>query len=709
MNWFKNQKISFKILSAFGVIAFIAALIGFVGYNGLMTANESIDEIGLVRMPGIKNLLKINAAQNAVIVGERGLINTKMMDPVIRQRQYEGIKKQYKIIDEAWAKYESAPRTEFEQELWEQFVIDFQKFKEKDKDLIDLSHEKDELIAGGLQPNDPSVTMFDDIVFQMSLEASAAYSKSNDVLEKIIAENQRVADEFISAAEEQKTSNTLKLLLFLIIGVAAAIALGFFISGLISRPLAKTVDMIKEMEKGHLSTRLNLAVADEVGILAETMDKFAENLQTMTKGINRLSKGDLAVNFPPADERDEIAPALNKTVETLREVKNETDKLTTAALNGELSKKGNSAKFEGGYKEIIEGFNNTLDAIESPMKETESVLQILSTGDLTAKLTGNYKGSFKRLQDYVNNLGSSLSALIEEVIESIQATASASTEISSSAEEMAAGAQEQSAQSSEVASAVEQMTRTIIETTQNAGKAADTSNAAKEKAFEGGKKVELTIKGMEKIAEVVNQAAETIKELGKSSDQIGEIIGVINDIADQTNLLALNAAIEAARAGEQGRGFAVVADEVRKLAERTTKATKEIAGMIEQIQRDTDGAVKSISRGTEEVDNGKELTRQVGESYEEIISHTTNVGDVINQVAAASEEQSATAEEISRSIEAITTVSQESAGGVQQIANASEDLNRLTVNLQNLITKFKVSEVSKENVEAETEYWIQQN
>ena len=126
MNWFKNQKISFKILSAFGVIAFIAALIGFVGYNGLMTANESIDEIGLVRMPGIKNLLKINAAQNAVIVGERGLINTKMMDPVIRQRQYEGIKKQYTIIDEVWAKYESAPRTEFEQELWEQFVIDFQ-------------------------------------------------------------------------------------------------------------------------------------------------------------------------------------------------------------------------------------------------------------------------------------------------------------------------------------------------------------------------------------------------------------------------------------------------------------------------------------------------------------------------------------------------------------------------------------------------------
>jgi methyl-accepting chemotaxis protein len=711
MNWFKNQKISFKILSSFGLIAFIAAVIGFVGYSGLMSANESIDEIGLVRMPSIKNLLTINAAQNAIIVGERGLINTKMMDPVIRERQYEKISKQYEVIDEVWALYDASPKTKFEQELWDQFVIDFETFKEKDKDLLDLSREKDELISGGLTPSDPSVMMFDDIVFQMSLEASQAYDKSNDVLEKIIAENQRIANEFISVAQERKNSDTIRLILFLILGVASAIGLGFFISGMISSPLAKTVAMIQEMGKGHLSERLNLKTADEVGVLAQTMDKFTDKLQSITKGMEKLSEGDLSVQFDAVDEQDEIAPALNKTVETLREVKNETDKLTAAALNGELDKKGNSQKFEGGYKEIIEGFNNTLDAIETPMRETESVLQILSTGDLTAKMEGNYKGSFKRLQDYVNNLGSSLSSLITDVTESIQATASASTEISSSADEMAAGSQEQSAQSAEVASAVEQMTRTIIETTQNASKAAETSNAAKEKALEGGKKVNETISGMVKIADVVNQAAETIKELGKSSDQIGEIIGVINDIADQTNLLALNAAIEAARAGEQGRGFAVVADEVRKLAERTTKATKEIAGMIEQIQKDTDGAVTSISRGTEEVDNGKELTRQVGDAYNEIIEHTSNVGDVINQVAAASEEQSATAEEISKSIEAITTVSQESASGVQQIANASEDLNRLTVNLQELISKFKIAnvKVSQTENESESEYWMHEN
>ncbi|MHB9041660.1 MAG: methyl-accepting chemotaxis protein, partial [Melioribacteraceae bacterium] len=198
-------------------------------------------------------------------------------------------------------------------------------------------------------------------------------------------------------------------------------------------------------------------------------------------------------------------------------------------------------------------------------------------------------------------------------------------------------------------------------------------------------------------SEVVKQSAETVQTLGKSSDQIGEIVQVIDDIADQTNLLALNAAIEAARAGEQGRGFAVVADEVRKLAERTTKATKEIATMIKQIQKDTEGAVQSMSRGTEEVEKGKVLADKAGQSLKQIISGAQDVVDMSTQVAAASEEQSSAAEQISKNIEAISNVTQESAAGVQQIARAAEDLNRLTVNLQELVLRFKIDGGSKAN------------
>jgi methyl-accepting chemotaxis protein len=239
---------------------------------------------------------------------------------------------------------------------------------------------------------------------------------------------------------------------------------------------------------------------------------------------------------------------------------------------------------------------------------------------------------------------------------------------------------------------VEEMTKTIMETTKNSSIAADSAKNSGSTAKEGGKVVAETIEGMNRIADVVRSSAETVQALGKSSDQIGEIVQVIDDIADQTNLLALNAAIEAARAGEQGRGFAVVADEVRKLAERTTKATKEIAGMIKQIQKDTSNAVISMSKGTEEVEKGKALADKAGESLKEIILGAVKVVDVITQVAAASEEQSSTSEEISRSIEAINNVTRESTAGIQQIAKASEDLSRLTVNLQDLIGKFNTSE-----------------
>jgi len=206
--------------------------------------------------------------------------------------------------------------------------------------------------------------------------------------------------------------------------------------------------------------------------------------------------------------------------------------------------------------------------------------------------------------------------------------------------------------------------------------------------------VEESVAGMRRIANVVKKSAETVQALGRSSDQIGEIIGVIDDIADQTNLLALNAAIEAARAGEQGRGFAVVADEVRKLAERTTKATKEIASMIKTFQADTAGAVTSMSEGTRQVDEGIKLADQAGTSLQQIVEISQKVTDMVAQIAAASEQQSSASEQISKNVEAITTVTAETASGTQQIARAAEDLNRLTENLQEYLSMFKLTKES---------------
>jgi len=316
--------------------------------------------------------------------------------------------------------------------------------------------------------------------------------------------------------------------------------------------------------------------------------------------------------------------------------------------------------------------------------------ETIANGDLTVTVTQRSEDEVGHVAAAFQLMVQNLQEMIKQMTEVSAAVASASSEISSSTEEMAAGAQEQTSQAGEVASAVEEMTKTIIENSKNASSTAETAKRAKGAAEEGGKIVDETVVGMRRIADVVNKSAATVKALGKSSDQIGEIIGVIDDIADQTNLLALNAAIEAARAGEQGRGFAVVADEVRKLAERTTQATKEIAGMIKTIQTDTTGAVNSMEEGTKEVDNGIRLADRAGSSLKEIVGMIQNLTDMVSQIAAASEEQSSASEQISKNVEAISTVTGQSASGTQQIAKAAEDLNRLTENLQQLVNKFKL-------------------
>ncbi len=318
-----------------------------------------------------------------------------------------------------------------------------------------------------------------------------------------------------------------------------------------------------------------------------------------------------------------------------------------------------------------------------------NAMENFSHGDLTVSVTPEIQDDqIGKMFNAFNLAVENIKNMIRQLTDAVNATASASAQISASTEEMAAGAQQQSAQSSEVASAVEDMTKAIFNTSERTKETVDRAVHAGEIAKSGGEIVDNTISGMIKIAEYVNQSAQTIEKLGDSSKQIGEIIQVINDIADQTNLLALNAAIEAARAGEQGRGFAVVADEVRKLAERSSKATKEIADMITQIQNDTTGAVSSIKVGNEEVSKGKALAEEAGKSLEQIISSSDELARNVTEVAKINEEQSSTAEEISRSIDGISAVVNQSASTTQQIAHSAEDLNRLTENLTALISQF---------------------
>jgi len=302
-----------------------------------------------------------------------------------------------------------------------------------------------------------------------------------------------------------------------------------------------------------------------------------------------------------------------------------------------------------------------------------------------------------RNHDEIGTCGKLLNQMknrLREIIQSIAGTAehvaSASEEISSSATQQAQSAETQKDQTSQVATAMQEMASTVMQVSENSNKAAESSRQAAETARHGGAIVEETLNKMRTIAQSVGATARKMEELGKSSDQIGRIIGVIDDIADQTNLLALNAAIEAARAGEQGRGFAVVADEVRKLAERTTTATKEIAQMIKNIQDETKTAVAAMEQGTKQVEDGVKSTSQAGDSLKEIIQMSEQVGEMITHIATAATEQSSASEEVNKNMEEIAKLVKESAVGAQQSAKACQDLSGLALDLQKMVGNFKM-------------------
>jgi methyl-accepting chemotaxis protein len=280
--------------------------------------------------------------------------------------------------------------------------------------------------------------------------------------------------------------------------------------------------------------------------------------------------------------------------------------------------------------------------------------------------------------------------IISQMSQTSEQVAAESRQLHANAGDIASGAEEVASQTNNVAVASEEMSATSGDIAQNCLSAAENSNRASETARDGAEVVKGSIHGMERIASRVRDAAKTVEELGARSDQIGQIVGTIEDIADQTNLLALNAAIEAARAGEQGRGFAVVADEVRALAERTTRATREISTMIKAIQNETKGAVAAMEEGVAEVERGTESSVKSGEALEMILAQINDVSLQVNQIATAAEEQSATTSEITSNISQISSVVQSTGRSAAETAAASSQLSSQAAHQQQLVGKFRL-------------------
>jgi len=386
-----------------------------------------------------------------------------------------------------------------------------------------------------------------------------------------------------------------------------------------------------------LSVALLVGITASILVIRGVMRQLGEDPGYLYDIAGKIAAGDLSVAFRPQKTEGGVYAVLKKMVATLKDKIAEADGKADVAAQKE--------------KEAL-----------AAMQEAEEAKALAET----AKRDGMLQAASR----------------LEGVVATVS---SASEELSAQIEQSSRGSENQAQRVGETATAMEEMNATVLEVAKNASQAAETSDAAKRKAQEGSNVVEQAIREIANVHEQSLALKSDMDTLGKQAEGIGQIMNVISDIADQTNLLALNAAIEAARAGEAGRGFAVVADEVRKLAEKTMTATKEVGDAIHGIQQGTKRNIENVERSAKSVEEATTLAKKSGESLTAIVNLVDAASDQVRSIATASEQQSSASEEINRSIEEISTISAETSQAMGQAAQAVSELARQSQELQSLI------------------------
>ena len=457
----------------------------------------------------------------------------------------------------------------------------------------------------------------------------------------------------MDAMEQQVTGyrNRVVLIISMLALLAVIISVGIALvtARSITRPVARTVDMIQEMSKGHLGMRLKIDQKDEIGVMAATMDQLADDLQNTVVGtMQKIAAGDVSMEIAVKDERDEITPSLKKIVESLSGLVAEAVMLSRAAVEGKLATRGNAEKFQGGYREIILGVNDTLDAVIGPLNVAAEYVEKISKGNIPAKITDSYNGDFNTIKNNINTLIERLSEVVINIKSAADNVSSGSQQMSTSSQQISQGATEQAASAEEVSSSMEEMVSNIKQNADNAQQTEKIALKAAQDAKEGGKAVVETVSAMKEIANKIS---------------------IIEEIARQTNLLALNAAIEAARAGEHGKGFAVVATEVRKLAERSQIA----AGEINKLSG-----------------NSVEVAERAGEMLTKIVPDIQKTAELVSEINAASNEQNSGSEQINKAIQQLDKVIQQNASATEEMASTSEELSNQAEQLMEVLEFFKI-------------------
>jgi methyl-accepting chemotaxis protein len=507
----------------------------------------------------------------------------------------------------------------------------------------------------------------------------SAVGRLNLSVKKVVAAS-------IQRAESMESLATWLLLAAVVMALLLGGLLAWLVVRLITRPIDQLVEASQAVAGGDLTREITVVRRDELG-------KLADSMRQMVAGL-----GEAISDARQKVEHLDNLPAPIMTV---------APDYTITYINPAGARAVNQAVADVTGRKCYDLFRT--DHCQTPECRSSQAMATGETrsGETSARPAGremsimytatSIKGRGGKVVgalEYITDLSelkaqqANLHQVADEVTRLAEQLASASAQVSASTEQMSSSSEEQSTQAGNVATTTEEMSATIAQSAQNARLSADQAGNAGEIARQGGETVEQTVEMINQINVDTAQVGRMIQELAAKAVDINRIVEVIEDIADQTNLLALNAAIEAARAGEAGRGFAVVADEVRKLAEKTMAATKEVSVTVTGIQTASDDAVQRMEQSMSNVEQGVQLASRAGEMLDKIVNATNQVAEMVSQIATATEQQNAASDEINRNVEGIASSAKENAFAVAESARTAEDLSAMATRLSETVARF---------------------